>query len=42
MTHNIIIKIFLCVCKCTAYFSKLGSQKKADLDSLAVFHFGHF
>jgi hypothetical protein len=39
---NIIIKIYRDACKYTAYFQKWDPKKKVDLDSLAVFHFGHF
>jgi hypothetical protein len=39
---NIIIKIYIDACKYTAYFQNWDPKKKADLDSLAVFDFGHF
>ena len=39
---NIIINIYIDACKYTAYFQNWDPKKKADLDSLAVFDFGHF
>jgi len=42
------LKLYMVMCMHIFYknilhkFQKLDPKKKADLDSLAVFHFGHF
>lgn len=42
ITHNIVIKIFLFVYKYTAYFPKLGSQKKGRSRFVGSFSFWTF